>query len=66
MVVEERPPHMIVKRFGCTAIHNKSAIKMHHSFIHSFNLQNNYVENHYVYTLCNVEIENILIRLIQP
>ncbi len=57
---------MIVKRFGCTAIHNKSAIKMHHSFIHSFNLQNNYVENHYVYTLCNVEIENILIRLIQP
>ncbi len=27
---------MIVKRFGCTAIHNKSAIKMHHSFIHSF------------------------------
>ncbi len=26
VVVEERPPHMIVKRFGCMAIHNKSTI----------------------------------------
>ncbi len=22
----ETPPHVIVKRFGCTAIHNKSAL----------------------------------------
>ncbi len=28
-------PHMIVKCFGCMAIHNKRYI-MHHSFIHSF------------------------------
>ncbi len=27
------PPHMIVKRFGCTTIHNKSAIQINHSFI---------------------------------
>ncbi len=38
MVVEERPPppHMIVKRFGCTTIHNKALYKcIIHSFIHS-------------------------------
>ncbi len=35
-VVEERPPHMIVKHFGCTAIHNKALYKcIIHSFIHS-------------------------------
>ncbi len=33
VVVEERPPHMIVKRFGCTTIHNKALYKC---FIHSF------------------------------
>ncbi len=27
-------PYMIVKRFGCIAIHNKSAISIIHSFIH--------------------------------
>ncbi len=27
VVVEERPPHMIVKRFGCTTIHNKALYK---------------------------------------
>ncbi len=32
-VVEERPPHMILKRFGCTTIHNKVLYKC---FIHSF------------------------------
>ncbi len=40
MVVEERPPpppHMIVKRFGCTTIHNKALYKwIIYSFIHSF------------------------------
>ncbi len=39
VVVEERPPpHMIVKRFGCTAIHKKRYINasfIHSSFIHS-------------------------------
>ncbi len=30
------PPHMIVKRFGCTAIHNKALYNA--SFIHSFRL----------------------------
>ncbi len=34
VVVEERPPHMIVKHFGCTAIHNKKAL--YKCFIHSF------------------------------
>ncbi len=34
VVVEERPPHMIVKRFGCTTIHKKCYINA--SFIHSF------------------------------
>ncbi len=30
-------PHMIVKRFGCMAIHNKALYKcIIHSFIHSF------------------------------
>ncbi len=33
VVVEERPPHMIVKRFGCTTIHKKRYINA--SFIHS-------------------------------
>ncbi len=34
VVVEERPPpQMIVKRFGCTTIHNKALYK---SIIHSF------------------------------
>ncbi len=34
VVVEERPPHMIVKRFGCTTIHNKALYKcLIHSFI---------------------------------
>ncbi len=34
VVVEERPPpHMIVKRFGCTTIHNKALYKC---IIHSF------------------------------
>ncbi len=33
VVVEERPPHMIAKRFGCTTIHNKALYKC---FIHSF------------------------------
>ncbi len=27
VVVEERPPHMIVKRFGCIAMHNKALYK---------------------------------------
>ncbi len=37
VVVEDRPPHMIVKRFGCTTIHKKRYIKcIIHSFIHSF------------------------------
>ncbi len=27
---------MIVKRFGCTTIHNKALYKCFHSFIHSF------------------------------
>ncbi len=36
VVVEERHPHIIVKRFGCTAIHNKALYKcIIHSFIHS-------------------------------
>ncbi len=30
----ETPPHMIVKRFGCTTIHKKRYINA--SFIHSF------------------------------
>ncbi len=34
-VVEERPPHMIVKHFGCTAIHNKALYKC---IIHSFTI----------------------------
>ncbi len=34
VVVEERPPHMTVKRFGCTTIHKKRYINA--SFIHSF------------------------------
>ncbi len=34
VVVEERPPHIIVKRFGCTTIHKKRYINA--SFIHSF------------------------------
>ncbi len=30
------PPHVIVKRFGCAAIHNKALYKyIIHSFIHS-------------------------------
>ncbi len=34
VVVEERPPPMIVKRFGCTTIHNKALYKcLIHSFI---------------------------------
>ncbi len=34
VVVEERPPpHMIVKRFGCIAIHNNA---LYNCFIHSF------------------------------
>ncbi len=33
VVVKEGPPHMIVKHFGCTSIHIKRAIQMHHSFI---------------------------------
>ncbi len=37
VVVEEKRPHMIVKRFGCTAIHNKVLYKcLFHSFIQSF------------------------------
>ncbi len=32
---EERPPHMIVKRFGCTTIHNKALYKC---LIHSSNI----------------------------
>ncbi len=32
MVVEERPPHMIVKRFGCRTIYNK-ALNINASFI---------------------------------
>ncbi len=31
-VVEKRPPHMIVKRFGCTTIHKA----LYKCFIHSF------------------------------
>ncbi len=31
------PPHMIVKRFGCTAVHNKALYKCFiHSMLHSF------------------------------
>ncbi len=33
VVVEERPPHMILKWFGCTAIHNKALYKY---YIYSF------------------------------
>ncbi len=33
----ESPPHMNVKCFGCTAIHNKALYKMHHSFFHPSN-----------------------------
>ncbi len=33
-MVKETPPHIIVKRFGCTAIHNKVLYKC---IIHSFN-----------------------------
>ncbi len=37
VVVEERPPHVIVKHFGWTAIHNKALYKcLIHSFIHPF------------------------------
>ncbi len=34
-MVEESPPQMIVKRFGCTAIHSKELYKwlIYHSFI---------------------------------
>ncbi len=36
VVVEKRPPHMIVKRFGCTTIHKKALYKcIIHSFINS-------------------------------
>ncbi len=34
---ETPPPPMIVKCFGCTAIHNKALYKCIHSFIHSAN-----------------------------
>ncbi len=35
VVVEERPPLMIVNRFGCTAIHNKALYKcIIHSHTH--------------------------------
>ncbi len=37
VMVEERPPHMIVKRFGCTTIHKKryKNASFNHSFIHT-------------------------------
>ncbi len=38
VVVEKRPPHMIVKRFGCTAIHNKKRY-INASFIHSYGIR---------------------------
>ncbi len=31
---------MIENHFGCTAIHNKSAIQIHHSFIHTDSAMN--------------------------
>ncbi len=48
LVVEERPPpHMIVKRFGCTTIHNKALYKcIIHSFIHSNNFPRKNTEKH--------------------
>ncbi len=48
VVVEERSSHMIVKRFGCTAIHNKALYKC---FIHSFNYEHANVFNYQIITL---------------
>ncbi len=45
VVFEERPPHMIVKCFGCTTIHNKALYKC---IIHSYflwKLWYNWIEN---------------------
>ncbi len=41
VVVEERPPHIIVKRFGCTTIHKKhyKNASFNHSFIGPFKIQ---------------------------
>ncbi len=47
VVVEERPPHMIVKRFGCTAIHNKALYKcIIHSFINALNFMRAAIGSH--------------------
>jgi len=61
VVVEERPPHMIVKRFGCTTIHNKALYKcIIHSFIHSEKV---YMCGKCI--VCTVDIGNFWVNLMR-